>query len=449
VIFEVTACAAAVGGITVFRLQDGGTGRYASLAPVLCAVPVVIVTLRVYQALLRALARAATRRRGVIGFVGLARAAQAPVTNALPAMTLVLALIVAAFAGMVRVAALSTENAAAWRATGADVVVTAPGQLGLSPAAQRAIGAVPGVRHAAAAFTAPLTVGGGSRVVTAVVVDPASYAALTAVAPGYPPLRPGLLTTPPAAGVIPVLASSQAAAALSRTAASAIVAQQGLPSLRVRVAGELPATPALPGGTAFIVMSRSALGGSRAPLPNLLLLTGTAIDMPRLEGVVRALMPGAGAPAITTRQGALRELTGAPLQRGTFLLFAAASAFAVALALVAALLGLALGAAEREMTAARLATMGLTGGQRARLAALEVLPAIAATAAAGAACAFVLPRLLAPAVDLTGLTHAPGPAALRPDVTALALPLAALLVVTVITLACEANFGRRTSRAVR
>jgi hypothetical protein len=104
VVFEVTACAAAVGGITVFRTQPGATGLYASAAPVLVAVPAVIVALRLYQVLLRALARASTQRRGVIGFLGLTRAAQAPVTLALPAMTLVLALTLAAFTGMVRTA---------------------------------------------------------------------------------------------------------------------------------------------------------------------------------------------------------------------------------------------------------------------------------------------------------------------------------------------------------
>ena len=62
-----------------------------------------------------------------------------PLTLALPAMTLVLALTVAAFTGMVRAAVVRDEIAVSWQATGADVVLTAPGQLGMSPAAVRAI----------------------------------------------------------------------------------------------------------------------------------------------------------------------------------------------------------------------------------------------------------------------------------------------------------------------
>ena len=133
VVFEVTACAAAIGGITVFRTQTGATDLYASAAPVLVAVPAVIVALRLYQVVLRGLARASAQRRGVIGFLGLTRAAHAPVTLALPAITLVLALTVAAFTGMVRSAVVRGETAASWQATGADVVVAAPGQLGHQP----------------------------------------------------------------------------------------------------------------------------------------------------------------------------------------------------------------------------------------------------------------------------------------------------------------------------
>src|SRR6202453_2307445 len=216
VVFEVTACAAAIGGIEVFRTHPGGTGLYASAAPVLVAVLAVIVALRLYQVLLRGLARASAQRRGVIGFLGLTRAARAPVTLALPAMTLVLALTLAAFTGMVRAAVVRGETVASWQATGADVVV-AGGQLGLSPSAVRAIAAVPGVQHAASALVVPLTVAGGSQVVAGIVVDPASYAALAAATEGFSAVRSALLTQTRGQGglgFVPVLASPQAAADL-------------------------------------------------------------------------------------------------------------------------------------------------------------------------------------------------------------------------------------------
>jgi putative ABC transport system permease protein len=437
VVFELTACAAAVGGIVVFRSQSGATGLYAGTAPVLVAVPAVIVALRAYQLLVRVLARAAVRRRGIIGFVGLARAAQAPVTLVLPAMTLVLALTVAAFTGMVRAAVERGETAASWQTAGADVTVTAQGEASLSAAAVRAVTTMPGVEHAAAALVVPLTVDAGEHLVTAVVVDPASYAALVASTQGYAPVRPALLAQPRRPGAVPVLASPQAAAALG---GMVIPPQEGLPTLHVRVAGELPSTPVLPSGGAFILLPRSAVRG--APPPNVMLLTGPSIDMTGLQAAVRATMPGDGAPVITTRSSALQGLTGAPLQQGTFLLFTLAIGYAAALALATALLGLALGTADREVTTARLATMGLTEGQRVRLVAVEVVPAIFASAVAAVACAVVLPSLVAPVIDLSVFTHSAAPVPLRPDLAAFLLPLAVLLVISVVAVAYEVRAVR-------
>jgi putative ABC transport system permease protein len=440
VVVEVTACAAAVGGITVFRSQPGATDLFTSAAPVLVAVPAVIVALRLYQLLLRGLARASARRRGVIGFLALTRAAQAPLMLALPALTLVLALTVAAFTGMVRDAVVSGETVVSWQATGADVVVAAPGQLAISPAAVRAFAAVPGVRRAASALVVPMTIDGGTEVVTAIVVDPAGYAALVASTEGFSPVSPALLARPGGHGAIPVLASPQAAADLGGTAVSTITAQEGLPALPVRVSGELQSTPALPSGGAFMVLPRSAISG---PLPvNQMLLTGGSIDMARLNAAAQATMPGADSPTITTRSRALKELTGSPLQEGTFLLFTLAIGYAAALALAVMLLELALGAADRAVTTARLATMGLTEGQRIRLVALEVVPAIAASAVAAAVSVIALPRLVAPAIDLSVFTASQAPAPLRPDFAAFLLPLAALLAITVIALAYEIRSGR-------
>jgi putative ABC transport system permease protein len=454
VTFEVTACAAAIGGITVLRMQAGGTDLYTSAAPLLVAVPAVIVVLRLYQLMLRGLARASARRRGVIGFLGLARAAQATATLALPAVTLVLALTMAAFTIMLRDAVAHGEIATSWQETGADVVVASPGiELGgtssvISPSGVRAIAAVPGVQHAATALELPLTLTGGAQV-TAIAVDPASYAALVESAEGFSPVNPALLTEANGQGAIPVLASPRAAAYLATQGASTIFAQQGITALRVRVSGELQSTPALPAGGAFMVMPLSAIHSASANYPagepppvNLVLLTGPSIDMARIHAAVQAALPGAVPPIITTRSQALQQMTGAPLQQGTFLIFTLAIVCAAALALAVMLLELALSTRERELTMAKLATMGLAEGQRVRLAVLEVLPAIAASAVAAAACAIALPRLVAPAINLSAFTQSQAPVSLRPDFASFLLPLAVLLLITVIALAYEVRLGR-------
>jgi hypothetical protein len=145
----------------------------------------------------------------------------------------------------------------------------------------------------------------------------------------------------------------------------------------------------------------------------------------------------------------LRGLTGAPLQQGTFLLFTLAIAFAAALALAVMLLELALGAADREVTTARLATMGLAEGQRVRLVALEVVPSIAASAVAAAVCAIALPRLVAPVIDLSVFTRSQAPVPLRADFASVMLPLAGLLAITIIALAYEVRSGRGAAVTMR
>ncbi len=363
VIVEVTAAAAAIGGIVIARTQSGLVDLYASAAPVLVAVLAVIVILRLYQVLLRGLARASSRRRGVVGFVGLTRASAATATFALPALTLVLAVTMASFTGMVKEAVARSEVAGSWQATGADVAVSAPWAQNaaaslISPSAVASMARVPGVEHAASVLVVPLSVDGGA-VVTGLVVDPASYAALVTSSMVFPPVNPALLgATGGNKGLTPVLASPQAAADLAAPGANAIFAQEGIPGLRVRVAGELQSTPAMPGGGAFIVIPQSALGADHAA--NLVLLDGPSINMTRLRAAASVTTANAEL-LISTRSAALQQLAGAPLQQGTFLLFALAIGYAIALALAVLLLQLALGAPDREVILGRLATMGPAG----------------------------------------------------------------------------------------
>jgi putative ABC transport system permease protein len=447
VVFEVTACAAAIGGIEVFRAQSGATGLYASAAPVLIAIPTVIVMVRLYQVALGWLARVSARQRGLTGFLGLTRAALAGGTRALPAMTLVLLLTLAAFTGMVRTAVARGEVAASWQAAGADAVVTASSYVSINAAAQRAIAAVPGVQHAAAALVLPAYLPDG-QVMTAIAVDPASYAAVVASAQGFAPVRPALLTGPHG-GAVPVLASPQAAVTLRQPDNGMVSAPQyGVAGFPVRITGVLASTPALPAGGPFIVLPLSAIHGISVPQANLMLLNGSSIDLAKLNAAVGATIPGTGAAYVSTRAQALQDLTQAPAQQGTFLFFTLALAYAAVLAVAVMLLELAMGATEREVTLARLATMGLAEGQRVRLVAIELLPAIAASAAAAAVCAIALPGLVGQQINLSVFTQSGTSPSLRVDAASVLVPLAGLLVVTVIALAHEVRSGRGRGVAV-
>src|SRR5580692_2594483 len=153
---EVTACAAAVAGLVVLHDEavpaGGSVDWFLAAAPVLVAILAVVVMLRLYPLVIRGLLRLSARRAGATGFVALAAAARTSLTGVLPAFALVLALSVATFAGTLRNAIASGEVAASWQATGGDAVITTgSGTAPATPAAVRAIAAVPGVQHAAGA----------------------------------------------------------------------------------------------------------------------------------------------------------------------------------------------------------------------------------------------------------------------------------------------------------
>jgi putative ABC transport system permease protein len=453
---EVTLIAAAVAGVLILHqqgLQAGsGVNLYTSAVPVLIAIPAVIVVFRLYPLVLRGLLRGAARTPGALAFLGLARAARTALTPALPAFALVLALTVAAFAGMVRDAVTNGEVAASRRTAGADATVTpspsAP-SFTIPAAAARAIASVPGVTHSAQVYQTTWFSPSGTQV-TGLAVDPAEYAALVAATEGFPAVPAGALAVPASAGAPqPVLASPAAAAALGTGTVTLTTQEQNRP-LNVRIAGTLSSTPALPAtptGTAsysFIIMPLAAVKSSATPaapvLANEILLTGPGIDRTRLTAVVHQHLNGG---EISLRADVLAGLTGAPLQHGAVTVITLAVVAAAGLGLAVMLLELALGAAERELTLARLAVMGLGRRQRARVVALELLPAVIAAAVAALACAFVLPPVIRPVIDLSVFTGSATVVPLVPDVPAVVLPLAGLLVLAAVSLGIEIWAGRR------
>jgi putative ABC transport system permease protein len=452
-IAEAAACVAAVAGLVVLHHQGlpapGQSDLFLAITPVLVAVPVVLIVLRLYPLAVRGLLALTARARGATGFVALARASRSALTGVLPVFALVLGLTVAAFAGMVRNAITQGEVAASWQATGADVVISTPAQLGtgntagqVSPAIVRAFAAVPGV-HAAAAVWRTTWQGPAGQTLTVLSVDPGQYAALTASTPfpRFPAARiarSGPVTT---GGPVAALASPSAAAALGSGVAT--LTSQDAPAylgpLRVRVSGQVTAAAADPGGGAYLIVPLVRLPGIYGPpAPQTLLLTGSGIDLNRLNAVGARDLPTATA---TFRSQVLAGLAGAPLQHGAGLIMLLAALAAAGLGLCTLVFGLALGAGERELTLARLTTMG--HDRPVALVLAEAMPAVLAAAAAGVACALALPRLVGSAVDLAVFTGQGTPVPLRPDWLALGLPIAVVLLLAAATLTAETRTLRR------
>ena len=447
---EVTAIAASVAGLVVLHDQGvpaGGSGSgidlYLAIVPILVAVPVVVVMLRLYPLIIRGLLALSARGTGATGFVALSRAARSTLTGALPAFALVLTLSLATFAGMVSQGIARGETTASWHVTGADVMIQAgPGSGPVSPAAVTAIGAVRGVRHATEVWNTSWFTSFGQPISVS-AVDPASYAAVVAGTP-FPPFPAGRIgaaapnrVLPPGA-VVPVLASPSAAAILG-TRPIQLDTLSATEPLTVRVVGTVSETPAQLAGGPFVIMPLLRLPGpGGAPAPNLILATGSAIDHTQLTAVADRVIPGS---VITFRTGVLASLASSPLQHGAGLLITLTIATAAALGLFVVILALALGSAERGITLARLTVMGHE--RTAGLVMAEAMPALLTAIAAGVACAIALPLVIGSAIDLSAFTGTSIPVRLQPDALALALPAVIIGVLALAALAAEARSLRR------
>lgn len=441
-----TICAAAVAGLVILRDQGlspaGVTNWYLTAAPVLVAIPAALIAMRLYPLAIRALLPAWRRRGGVAGYLGLAGAVERRTATALPAFTVVLALTLAAFGGMVNGAIVGGQISYSWQATGADAVVaTNSAAAPATPGLVKSIMAVPGVRHATAAWTTTWQMPLG-RQLTVAAIDPAGYAAMTADTPfpGVPVSAFGPADSTPvtAATVIPVLASPSAAAALG-PGINQLTSQEPMGPIRIRVAGLVASTPAQPGGGMFVLMPLRTLPGVLGqPVPNLVLVTGPDLDRAKLSRLIGNALPAA---TLEYRADVLNGLGSAPLQHAAAVLMTLTAVAAAALALLSLVFGLALGARDRELTLARLSVMGYA--RSAMLVLLMVLPAVLAACAAAAGCALALPILVSRALDLSVFTGPGASVIYRPDLAALGVPCAVMLLVLGAALVAEASRSRR------
>lgn len=442
---EAAFALASVGGLVALRYQTG-QGRsgdlYASAAPALAAIPVAIVMMRLYPLLVRPLLRLAARRSGVTAFLGLARAAGAAATAALPVVAMVLALSLVSFAGMVRGAVVRGQEAQAWQETGADAVVSVPSSL--TPGQQRAIATLPGVQHAVPVAISAARSGAGTGM-TVLFASPAQYAALL----DSTPLGPVPVSFASWRGVgnaaagVPALASPGLFP--RRGGQPIVVTLQDGQQLRIRAVGTAPSMSAVTivaAASGVLVVPRSA-AGAYSPAVNTMLVAGANLN----DGLLRATVARwhvSGALAVLRAQ-LQSALADAPLQRGAYFELAVGGAVAAIAAMLVLLLTLMLSAQSRRLTLTRATTMGLSSAQGRRLALIEALPQVVAVLAGGVVTALVLVPLIGPALGLSVFTGSASSVPVRIEPAWLAGTTAALLVVALATLAAQTALASRSA----
>jgi putative ABC transport system permease protein len=144
-------------------------------------------------------------------------------------------------------------------------------------------------------------------------------------------------------------------------------------------------------------------------------------------------------------------MTAAPVPRAAQVALAQGMAAAAGFGALVLLLSLLLGAQTRDMTLARLATMGLRRWQAQLLLAAETLPQVLAAAIGGAACAWLLVPLVGPSVDLAAFTDAGPGVAVVPAPFPLAAAATGLVLASLLVLAAQAvvTYRRGSARALR
>ena len=219
----------------------------------------------------------------------------------------------------------------------------------------------------------------------------------------------------------------------------------------VRAAGTIRSVPGSGATTPLVVAPLRAtamiVGASQAR-PDRLLLVGPHIDVAQVRALARRLLPAA---TVTFRSQRAAALADAPLPHGTYVAFADGAVAAASFGVVVLLIMLALGARSRELTLARLFTMGLSARQARRLVITEALPLLVAAAAGGAVCARLLVPLIGPEIDLSPLTGSAVPVPVRADYAVLGVAAALLLVLAIATLFAQSALTRirGVARALR
>ncbi|MDX6313842.1 MAG: putative transport system permease protein, partial [Streptomyces sp.] len=448
---ELTVAVIVVGAVVALRRRGTADGAdvLTAAAPVLVAVVVALVLLRVYPLPLRLLARPAARLPGAVAHLGLARAGRAPATAALPLLAVLVALAVTSFGGSVLAGVAAGRDRAALTAVGADARVEAvtmlPGGLAAS------VRQVEGVRDVVSVHAEGLTTDGRGTTYELIVVDPAAYARLTSSTGLGGPLPAGALTHDGARDALPAVVSPRLATEFGH---ADVTVQAAAGATTVRVAGVVDGTPAAPGGD-FVIVSAAAMARAHPAVAHGYVLDPTALYVsgPSLDGkALRAVAERASHElSVDLRSEEHASYSSTPLQSGARRVYLVAVAAGAGYSALALLLSLLQGAPQRGALLARLRTMGMSRRECQGLAVLEILPRALLAAVGGILVSLATIPLLRPGVDLTALAFAArAPAAgaadavLRTDPASLVLPSAGLLVLACGILTAQAWLtGRR------
>jgi len=421
-----------------------GSNTLGMLTPILVAALATAVAVRCYPLLLRPAVRIAERRGGPASFLGFTGAARSAIPLAAPAFVITLVMTIAALGGLLLQSVDAGRTANSWQALGADAVVTTPAGTGWATAmrAVSAIEAVSGVTHATAISSQPDGTVLGTNVA---VVDPSSYAAVSADTPW--PLG-SALPSHAVSGPVPVLVVKGSGYALGARIA---IQPAYAPQIEAEAAGYVTQTPVAPAGVAsgagLILVPSWAVAADAAYWPTTeILVSGSGIDHGAMAAALNRSLPGGG--TATYRSDLLAGYADAPLANLTEFGYLLGILLAGGLGVCGILLSLGLAAPARGRRLTLLTTLGLTPRQARGIALAETVPLAAVTALGGLLATAALPAVFGDALNLSVFTGLSGPSSLGFDPGIALLAALIAVVLTALGVALQATLaGRRAAGA--
>jgi putative ABC transport system permease protein len=430
-----------------------GVDPYLSAVPVLVAVAAGLVALRLYPWPVRALAAVARRLRGLVSFVGLARAGRAAPGAALALLVLALAVTVGGFAGAVTTGVDDARGSGAVQSLGAHIRVSMDN---VPDGAVDAVAAVPGVEtvvvtaRGGVVREAPVRQGRtlprrdlqGAQVV---VVDVAAYQELLdrlGVDVRLPDeLRRATVDSDP----VPVLAAPA-------------IGDRNQPSVWIHdvdravvAVGDVADLPGPDRGRSWVLVPQQGWPEPGTPgdaeVRSVTRVTGyellVAGEQAEPEAVREAVtgLPEVGEVTVTSLSGVRAELEQSGFNAGLTLVLVAGTLAAAVGAVLAVGLALVVQAQARGRVLSLLRTMGLSSRQARGMLLVEVLPPTTLAVVVGAVAGAAMPVLLGAALGLEEFTGG-APVVLQVEPGAVAVLVAVVLGLVVIGAVIESAVNR-------
>ena len=426
------------------RGVEPGTGETDVLltaVPLLLAMATCVVVLRVYPLPVRLLAGVLRRRRGVVAFLGSARAVRDPAGGLVPAVALVIAVSVSVFSAVLASTVSTGIQTTSWRAVGADLRLSGPV---FDEEHAATIAAVDGVAGVAAVWDVGTVSVSGERI-DLIALAPQAFRDVQADGVGISPL-PEELAGGSSGTPLPAVLADAAAAELAVGVGDqvSVAAAGGIP---LEVVATTDAVAGVSTGRGFVVVDAAAFAeaGDRMALPRLLLVdVADGADPGEVLDRIREVEPTAKAQNPAEDAG---NFLASPMAGGMNTALAVAVVLSVVLVVVAVMMTLLMGAPARTRLLAILRTLGLGPRQARGVVAWELAPLGVVAILAGAVLGVLVPWVVLSAMDLRALTGGDEQPALVLDPLVLGGVLGGVALMAALAVLVSATVSRRADLA--